>query len=86
MIMEMVFKRGAMLGCDIFVVKSVDGIPPIIMDFMLLGSVILELLPCLLTINIGSCQGILLVPKLDLEPLREAEQALNPNAVRLFLK
>ena len=82
----MVFKRGEMLGCDIFVVKIVDGMPPILLNFMPLGSVILELLPCLLTMIIVICQGRLLVPQLALEPLREGEQALNPKAVRIFLK
>ena len=55
MIMVMVFKRGAILGCSIFVDKSVDGILPTIMDFMLLGIVILSLLSCHITMTIGSC-------------------------------
>ena len=41
--MDMVFKIGAMLGCAIAVVKSVDIVPPTTLDFMLLGSVILEI-------------------------------------------
>ena len=45
MMMEMVFKRGAILGCAIAAIRSVDEIPPILLDFMPLGSVILELLP-----------------------------------------
>ena len=57
----MVFKIGAILGCDIAVVKSVDGILPTIMDFMLLGSMILSLLPFRLITTIGIFQGILLV-------------------------
>ena len=43
-----------MLGCAIDVIRSVDGMKPILMDFMLLGSVILALFPCLLTIIIGN--------------------------------
>ena len=43
-IMDMVFKRGEMIGCAIDAARSVNGMPPIIMDFMLLGCVILELL------------------------------------------
>ena len=86
MISEMVFKRREMLGCDISVVRSVDGMPSILLDFKLLVSIILSLLPCLLTMFIGNCQGILLVLQLALEPLMEAEWALNPIAVRLFLK
>ena len=49
-----------MLGCDISVFKSVYVMLPILLDFMRLGSVILALLPCLLTIIIGICQGRLL--------------------------
>ena len=64
MIMEMVFKRGAMIRCDISVVKSVDEILPIPMDFMLLGSVILSLSPCHLTMTIGSCHERMLVLQL----------------------
>ena len=45
MIKEMVFKREEMLGCAIVVVISVYGMPPIPMDFMPLGSVILAHLP-----------------------------------------
>ena len=86
MIMEMVFKIGAMLACDISVIRSVDGIPPMILDYMPLGSVILALLPCLMTVIIGNCQGILLVSQLALEYLQEAERALKPNAVWIFLK
>ena len=66
MIMEMVFKRGEMIGCDIAIVRSVNGMSPIILDFMPLGSVILELLPCLLTMIIENCQGRLLVSQLTL--------------------
>ena len=44
MIIEMVFKIGEMLGCDIAVIKSVDGILLTLLDFMVLGSLILELL------------------------------------------
>ena len=43
--MGMVFKRREMLGCDIAVIKSVYGILPILLYFMLLGSVILALFP-----------------------------------------
>ena len=45
MIMEMVFKGGAKLGYDIAVIKSVDGILPILLYLMLFRSVILALLP-----------------------------------------
>ena len=86
MIMEMVFKRGEMIGCDISFVRSVDGMPPIIMYLMPLGSVILEILTCLLTMVIGICQVRLLVLKLEMEPLKEVERAINPNAVLIFLK
>ena len=72
-IMEMVFERGAMLGCAIAIVNSVDGITPISLDFMLLGSVILEISPCQMTMTIGSCQGSLLVLQLTLRPLKEVE-------------
>ena len=41
MIMEMVFKIGVTLECAISVVKSVDGILTTLLDFMLIGSVIL---------------------------------------------
>ena len=75
-----------MLGCDIAVVNSVDRMPPILMDFMPLGSAILALFHCLLTMIIGSCKGILLVLKLLMEPLREVERTIKPNSVRLFLK
>ena len=75
-----------MLGCDIAVVRSVDGMTPILMYFMPFGSVILEILPCLLTIIIGNCQGRLVVLQLSLEPLMEVEWSLNPKLVRLFLK
>ena len=75
-----------MLGCDISVVRSVDGMKPIIMYFMPLGSVILEFFPCLLTMIIGNCQGRLLVSQLALDPPREAKWALKPNAVRIFPK
>ena len=86
MIMEMVFKIWAMIGCAIFVVKGVDGMPPILLDFMPLGSVILAPLPCLMTMIIGICHRRLLVFQLELKPLREAERALNPNGVCLFMK
>ena len=56
MIMVMFFKRVATLECTISVVKSVDGILPTLLDFILLGSVILELLSCHLTMTIVSCQ------------------------------
>ena len=85
-IMEMAFKRGAMLGCAISAVKSVDLILTTIMDFMMLGSVILALFPCHLTMNIGSCQGRLLVLKLELDPLREPYRAFQTNTVWIFLK
>ena len=39
--MERMFKIGSMIGCDIAVVKIVDVILPTLVDFMLLGSVIL---------------------------------------------
>ena len=65
-----------MLGCAIAVVNSVDIILPTLLDFMLLGSVILVLLTCQMTMTIGSCQGILIVLQLELEPTREAEQTL----------
>ena len=80
-VMKMVFKRGSILGCDIAVVRSVDE-----MDFMPLGIMILTILPCLLTTIIGNCQGRLLVLQLAPEPLREAEWALKPNFVWIFLK
>ena len=70
MIMEIVFKIGAMIVCDISVVRSVDGITPILLDFMPLGTVILAILPFLLTMIIGNCQVRLLVLQLALEPLR----------------
>ena len=69
MIMETVFKIRAMLGYAITVVRIVDVMTPILLDFMLLGSVILSLLPCLMNIIIGNCQGRLLVSQLALEPL-----------------
>ena len=64
-----------MIGCAISVIKSVDVIIPTLLDFMLLGSVILELLPCQMTMKFGSYQGRLLVLQIALEPLREAERA-----------
>ena len=82
----MVFKRGAMIGCDIAVINSVDEILPTPLDFMLLGSVILSILPCRMTMTIGSCQGRLLVLQLALENLREVEREPHTNAIRLFLK
>ena len=72
-IMEMVLKIGAILGCAISVVSSVDGMTPILLDFMPLESLILSLLLCLLTMIIGNCQGNVFVSQLSLEPLREAE-------------
>ena len=74
MIMEMVFTRGDIIGCSIVVVDSVDIILPTPLDLMLLVSVILELFPCRVTMTTGSCQGRLLVLKLAMEPLREAER------------
>ena len=65
-----------MLGCAIDVIRSVDGMKPILMDFMLLGSVILVLLTCQMNMTIGSYQGILIMLQLELEPTREAEQTL----------
>ena len=70
MIMEMVFKIGVMLGCTIAAIKSVDEILPTLLYFMLLGSVILAPLPLQLTMPVRSCQGILMVLQLALEPLR----------------
>ena len=65
-----------MIGCAIAAVKSVDGIPPTLLYFMLLGSVILILLTCQMTITIVICEGILLVLQLALEPTRETEQEI----------
>ena len=64
MIMEILFKTWAIIGCDIAAVKVVDGILPTPLDVMLLGSMILALSPCQLNMNTGSCQGILLVLQL----------------------
>ena len=64
--MEMVFKRGSVIGCAISVVRSVDEMTLILLDFMLLGSVILALFPCLITMIIGNCQGKLLMLQLAL--------------------
>ena len=86
MIMKMVFKIEAMLGCAISFVKSVDGMLPILLDLMLLEIVILALLTCMLTMIIGSCQVILFVLQPELEPLREVEHALKTNVIKLFLK
>ena len=86
MITEMVLKIGEMLGCAITVVKSVDGIIPTRLDFILLGSVILTLFTCQPTTPIGICQVRLLVLQLSLEPLREAEQAPWNNIILIFLK
>ena len=61
MIMEMVFKRGATIRFAITVVKSLDRILPTLLDFMLIGSMILALLPCHMTMTIGICQGILMI-------------------------
>ena len=74
-----------MIGCAIAVINSLDGIIPTLLDFMLVGSVILSLFPCQLTMITGSCKGRLLVLQLLLEPLREAERKSHPNAVWLFL-
>ena len=82
----MVFKRGAMIVCDIAVAKSVDGIIPTTLDFMLLGSVILALSTFQLTMTIGNFQGIIMVLQLSLEPLKEAEQSPLINVVWMFLK
>ena len=68
----MVFRRGKTVGCAIAVVNSVDGILPKFLDFMLLGSVILELLSFQLTMNIGICQVRLLVLQPSLEPMRDS--------------
>ena len=86
MFMEMVFKIGAILVCNISFVRTVDGMPPILLDFIPLGSVILSIFPCLLTMIIGNCQGRLFVSKLALEPIWEVEWEINPNAVWIFLK
>ena len=59
-----------MLGYDISVVRSVDGMTPVLLDLMPLGSVILALFPFLMTMIIGNYQGILLVLQLEMEPLR----------------
>ena len=61
-----------MLGCGIAIIKSVDRIPPTILDLMLLGSVILELFSCQLAMTIVRYQVILMVLKPALKPLREA--------------
>ena len=82
----MVFKREKMLGCAIDAIGIVDEMTPILLDFMPLRGVILALLPCLMTMIIGNCQEIPLVLQLALYPLREAEWALKPKDVRIFLK
>ena len=82
----MMSKRGAMLVCDIAVVRSVDGMTPILMYFMPLGSMILSLFPFLLTMIIVNFQGRLLVLQLALDPMRELDWELKPNAVWLFLE
>ena len=41
-IMGILFKRGAILVCDIAVVKSVDRMLPMLLYFMPIGSIILE--------------------------------------------
>ena len=74
-----------MIGYAIDVVKNVDGIIPPPMDLMLIGSVILAILTCQLTMTTGSCQGRLMVLQLGLEPLMEAYIAPQTNASRLFL-
>ena len=66
MIMKTVFKREAMLGCDIVVVKCVDEILPTPIDFMLIGSVILEIFPFQMTMTIVICQVRLLLLQLKL--------------------
>ena len=53
-VMEIVLKRGLMLGCDVAVVKSVNRTLPTLLDLMLLGSVILALFPCQMAMTIGS--------------------------------
>ena len=73
-----------MIGCDIAVINSVDEILPTPLDFMLLGSGILSLLPCRMTMAIGSCQGRLLVLQLALETLRKVEREPHTNAVGSF--
>ena len=85
-IMVMVSKRGEMIGCAIAVVSSVDGITLILMDFIPLGSVVLAIFLCLLTIIIGNCQGRRLVSQLALGSTRKADRELSPNSVWLFLK
>ena len=75
-----------MIVCDIAVAKSVDGIIPTTLDFMLLGSVILALSTFQLTMTIGNFQGIIMVLQLSLEPLKEAEQSPLINVVWMFLK
>ena len=54
MIMEIVFKRGSMIGCDIFVFNILDVILTTLTYFMLLGSVILAFFPFQMTMTIGS--------------------------------
>ena len=44
MIMVKVFKRGEMIGTDVYVVNIVDDIIPTLLDFPLLGCAILALL------------------------------------------
>ena len=73
MITKMLLKIGSMLGCAIAVVRSVDGMTLIFLDFMPLGGMILEPFPCLMNIIIGNCHRKLLVLQLKLEPLKEAE-------------
>ena len=86
MITEMVFNGEKMLGCAIDAIGIVDEMTPILLDFMPLRGVILALLPCLMTMIIGNFQEIPLVLQLALYPLREAEWALKPKDVRIFLK
>ena len=84
--MKMVFKRCAMIGCAISVVDIVDVILPKPLDFMMSGSVILEFSPFHITMNIGICQRSLLVLQLALEALRKAEQSPQTNTIRDLLK
>ena len=64
-----------MIGCAIAIIRSVYVILPTLLYFMLLVRVILALLPCQLTMTIGSCQGRIMVSQLALDPLRGADQA-----------
>ena len=85
MIMEMVFKRGAIIGCAIAVIKSVNGILRTLLDFMLLGSVVLALFISQMPITIRIYQERLLMLQMALDPLREADQEFQPNTVSLSM-